>query len=124
MNTTKKTSDQAMGFDIVNGPNKHVLFDACKYAYDKSAHVKARFVVALAYTNSEIGRGAYVPMEIRNTKVYSIQHEDGSGESFNIEGWCEAKIPTVGCGEVVFKDYRVHGCYNTKTRKGFLYFEE
>lgn len=91
------------GFNIIAGPGRDLLFDACKYAYDKKANIEVRFTV-----ESNCG------MALSDVKISSISHEDGSGESFNLEGFCW--IMAGRCSH--FKAY-----YNTKNRTGYIQFD-
>ena len=106
MNTKEKPNR----YEIVAGPNKDVLFDACKYAYSKHAHVAVVFVVATGYTR----------MQISDIVICGIEHEDGSGESFNLHGYCKANMGSPGTTNAV----RFESYYSTKTRKGLITFIE
>lgn len=100
------------GYRILNGPNKDRLIDAFKYAYDKPF-------------------GCLLPLEfdvefdVDTTKtqacqfhVISIEHEDGSGHSFNIKGSC--LIPKLAATDLHRTFYT--GYYNASTRKGWVKF--
>ena len=102
-------------YDIVGGPNRDVLFDACKYAYNKNVKFSVEFTVAIGYTMpKDDPRSAYVPMEIGDFKVCGIEHEDGSGESFNVHGYCRAKVNL----SAESRTYNFEAYYNTKNREG------
>ena len=45
---TKSTEKRL--YDIVAGPSKAMLFDACKYAYAKTAKLPVDFTIAIRYT--------------------------------------------------------------------------
>ena len=116
---TKKTEKKY--FDIVNGPSRDMLFDACKYAYDKSAKVNVYFEVAVGYTAPKgNSKRAYFAMYIKDFKVTSLEHEDGSGEGFNLRGYCTADPCAVGHVVIDYKPYKFKAYYNTKTRKGSI----
>ena len=111
MNTNQKKEKY---YDIVNGPNKDALFDACKYACIKNAFIPVTFDIAIGYTMPKSNPNcAYFPMDVKDFRVMGIENEDGSGESFNIHGY--AKKDGI---QVRFKGY-----YNTKQRNGVMHFE-
>ncbi len=116
---TKETSNERT-YKIVDGPNRDTLFDSCKYAYDDNANVQVRFSVPIAYTMPKDNPGClYIAMEIRNIRIASLEHEDGSGASFNIFGYCEADKNVFGKD---FKAYRFRAYYNSRTREGTIAF--
>ena len=109
MNTNKKE----VYYDIVNGPNKDVLFDACKYACVKNTFIPVSFDVALGYTMPKSDPGCtYIKMDLTQFKIMGIENEDGSGESFNLHGYVRSNG-----AQLRFKAY-----YNTKRRKGKIRF--
>lgn len=118
---TKKTEEKY--YEIVAGPNKDALFDVCKYACNKAAKLTVDFAVAIGYTMPKNNPGcAYIPMAITDIIIYGIEHEDGSGESFNLHGYCKADLNSLGGNNV--KPYRFKSYYNSKTRKGCIAFIE
>ena len=104
-------------FRIIGGPNKDLLFDACKYANARNARFTVRFTVAAGVTDAE--DGAYVPISVKNFVITGIEHEDGSGEKFNIKGFCEADFND---GTTGFKGYGFKAFYDTKKRLGTISF--
>lgn len=109
MNTNQKNEY----YDIVGGPNKDTLFDACKYACAKGAKIPVNFDVAFGYTRPKSCPGcAYIKMNLTEFKVMGIENEDGSGESFNLHGYVKK-----GGIQHRFKAY-----YNTKHRNGVITF--
>ena len=122
---TKKTEIKEKYYDIVSGPNKDALFDACKYACSKTAKLTVDFAVAIGYTMPKNDPGcAYIAMAITDIKIYGIEHEDGSGESFNLHGYCKADLNSLGGNNVTYKSYRFKAYYNSKNRKGCVTFIE
>ena len=115
---------KARKFDIVNGPGKDALFDACKYAYGKSGQLAVDFAVAAGYIGSTDPRErAYFKMKIRNLKIAGIEHEDGTGENFNLHGYCQADLDSHhGPGNYVSYRFKAH--YNTQRRQGTIQFLE
>lgn len=107
------TNKKEVYYDIVNGPNKDVLFDSCKYACVKGATIPINFDVASGYTVPKTCPGcAYVRMNLTEFKIMGIENEDGSGESFNIHG----SVKKDGT-PFHFKAY-----YSTKHRNGVIRF--
>ena len=122
MNTKKATDDRY--YEIVSGPNTDKLFDACKYAYDKTSIVAIDFSIAVGYTMPKDHPGsAYIPMSITDIVITSVEHEDGSGESFNLHGYCKADLRTLNKAYADYKPYRFKAYYNTKHREGCISFE-
>lgn len=96
---------------IVAGPNKDMLFDACKYAYSKSAKIKIEFALMDEHD---------APIVMSDTMITGIEHEDGSGDSFNIFGYC--KLNSEPLSAFIFAYYRFTAYYNVRTRKGTISF--
>lgn len=109
MNTQDERS-----YEIVNGPNKDTLFDACKYAYGKTK-VIVNFSIVAGYTPSSHTR---IPMLLRDITICGIEHEDGSGESFNLHGHCKVD----GALSTRVRICRFKAYYNARSRKGFITF--
>lgn len=110
MNTIDK------GYDIINGPGRDALFDAFKYAYDKTSVISVNFVVAIS--NIKTRSGESFKIKTKGFKISSLEHEDGSGYSFNLQGYCEADT-RLG-SQVHYEQYNFKAYYNAKTRKGFI----
>ena len=108
-------------YAIVNGPNRDRLIDAFKYAYG-SDKVSANFAVAIDYRTIEESRNrVYALAQIERMTINTIQHEDGSGESFNLSGRCTACLERYGGAKHY---YKFEAYYNAKTRTGTIKFEE
>ena len=120
---TKKTETREKYYDIVAGPNKDALFDACKYACSKTAKLTVDFTVAIGYTTPKDNPGcAYIAMAISDIKITGIEHEDGSGESFNLRGYCKADLCSLGGDNVKYEQYRFKAYYNSRIREGCITF--
>ena len=117
MNTNGKN------YDIVSGPSRDMLFDAFKYAYDKTAIVQVQFDIAIGYSNTNSGMG-YYKMKSKDFKIVSIEHEDGSGYSFNLRGYCSADTRFRARDAVEYATYKFKAYYNAKTRKGYITLTE
>lgn len=66
---------------IQNGPSRSRLIDAFKYAYDREGDVELFFNVV--DVSQRVRR-------INIDKIISLEHEDGSGYCYNVEGYCDA----------------------------------
>lgn len=118
------TSIAERAYEIMNGPSRDTLFDSCKYAYAGNAKVAVDFVVAIGYTMPKGHPGrAYIPMKLTDIVITSIEHEDGSGESFNLRGYCRADL-IIRAGSTTYSNYHFRGYYNTKNRTGTISFYE
>lgn len=107
-------------FDIYNGPSRSILFDACEYAYDKGVEIPIDFKVALGTTKpKDDPTAAYIPMQIGDFSIASIGHEDGSGTSLNIIGYCKANLPINDDG---YRPYMFEIYYKTTHREGNIRF--
>ncbi len=104
-------------FDIINGPGRDVLFDAFKYAYDKNSVISTSFTVALSGIKTRSGECFQI--KTKDYKITSIEHEDGSGQSFNIRGYCSADI-RLGAKEQIYEWYKFTAYYNARTRMGYI----
>ena len=120
MNTSKSVTNC---FSIINGPSKSVLFDSCQYAYSKDVKVHIDFAIPQGYSShSNDAVKLYLPMQITDIVITGIQHEDGSGESFNLEGHCKVDIDyhIRNDGVCRYQYRRFTAYYNSKSRKGTI----
>ena len=116
MNTSK-----SVAYAIINGPSKSALFDSCKYCYSMDVKVHVNFTISQGYSNhSNDATKLYLPMQITDIAITGIQHEDGSGESFNLEGCCKVDIDYHIRNDGVrrYRYRRFSAYYNAKSRKG------
>lgn len=119
MNTNQKA---IRTYAIADGPSADRLFDACKYAYDTKAKVPIRFSIVLGYTMPKYHPNcATICAHSCELLLKSIEHEDGSGNTFNIGGYCkgfkEGPLDSpkyVNCGIKIY--------YDSKTRTGTITF--
>lgn len=115
MDTKNKKRRQ---FEIIDGPNKDALFDACKYAYNSDSTIAIDFTVAIGYTMPKSHPDcACVPMSITDVRIVGIEHEDGSGESFNLEGYCKADPDSSGRINPT-ASYKFTAYYDARKRRG------
>lgn len=121
MNTNITIKEKS--YEIKKGPSKDALIDAFKYAYSKTDErppIPLDFKIAIGYTGLPSDpKTAYIAAKIKNLRVTSIEHEDGSGESFNIAGYCDADL---GVNQTRYQHYRFTAYYNTKNRTGRMCF--
>ena len=121
MNTNSSSETTSYEYLIFGGPNRDTLFDACKYAYDNDAVIPIFFAVAEGYTAPLSDPGcAYAALEMSITKICGISHEDGSGVSFNIRGYCMVKFSN-GRNEMKTCSFKAY--YNARTRDGHISFQ-
>lgn len=113
---------QERKFDIVNGPSRDQLIDAFKYAYSKQTQVPVKFRIVLIYTEpGDDPNRAHLIMLVDDFLIASLQHEDSSGYSFNVQGCCKANL-RIGMSQLESHKFNMH--YNAKTRKGTIEFEK
>jgi len=106
MNTSTSTFKRNTKYRIIDGPSRDMLFDAVKYAYDRGINILIEFEIEeWDEQEQEWGyKGRFVP-----TVINSIEHECGSGSSFNIEGH--------SMNEGHFEAY-----YSSRSRQGHVVF--
>jgi hypothetical protein len=118
---TNKFEITKRSFGIKNGPSRDLLIDSLKYAYDKGKVLPVDFSIAVGYTTPLDDPGcAFVAMKIESLTITSLEHEDGSGYSFNLAGYCRATLSP--WGEV--KPYKFKAYYNAKVREGRIEFTD
>lgn len=124
MNTNGNKKEKRY-YNIEAGPNKDALFDCCKYACSRNVNLPVEFKVAYGYTTPTTDPGcAYLPLEISDIKIHEIGHEDGSGESFNLQGYCKVKLDiATDRPSEEYKPYHFKAYYNSKNRTGCITFE-
>jgi hypothetical protein len=117
------TSLYEKNLDIMYGPNKDLLFDACKYARNLTVSIPANFSVALGYTMPPDRMGsAYIPARFKSLHIESIAHESQTGDVFCLTGLCEADLYSRNWDNPQYKMYRFEAHYDTKSRKGTMQF--
>ena len=99
---------KAVTLEIVDGPSRDTLFDSMKYSYESGIPIEFKI-------NGEDSS----PLRIRDVEIHMIQHEDGTGYKFNLEGYLDVKIADQGYIPRRFKAF-----YNAKTRKGTITFKK
>lgn len=122
MNTNQKVD--SITYDIMNGPSADRLFDACRYAYDDATKIPIDFGIAIGYSMPKDDPGcAIVGAHSCDLRIVGIEHEDGSGHSFNIRGYC-AGFKKGPYSDPLYVNHKVMIYYNTKTRNGKITFSK
>ena len=106
-------------YSIVGGPNRDTLFDNCKYSCQGNSRVGVGFSIPFDIP-SDSGPQIYTYMLVKDLKIRGIEHENGSGESFNLWGFCQADLYDIG----VFEEYRFKAYYNSRKRQGWISFSD
>lgn len=120
--STKGIKVHKRSYSIVNGPNKDVLFDACKYAFSKTATIAIDFRVVTGYTMPRNHPGcAYTMMNIDEMKIHGIEYADEVSGNLNLHGHCKAAL---GHSSESTKHYKFEALYNSRTREGVITFLE
>ena len=116
--TSKSVVDR---YDIISGPSKATLFDACLYSYSKDAKIAVNFGISQGCSNhGDDATKLHLLLPVTNIKITGIEHEDGSGESFVIKGYCHVDKDYLLRKENTYR-YRYSrflAYYNAKNRKG------
>ena len=110
----KKVKIESERYSIIAGPNKDTIFDICKYSFDSRTKIFAEFTIAIGY--------AGVISIVTDIRITSIQHEDGSGDKFNLTGYCTTGLPTSPAKDVAYKPYKFTAFYNSRSREGHITF--
>ena len=119
MNEVKKSVVNR--YDIIGGPSKSALFDACMYVYNKDAKIAVNFTISQGYSNdTNDATRLYLPLPVTNIKITGIEHEDGSGESFILKGYCNVDKDYLLRKENTYRYRysRFSAYYDTRSRKG------
>ncbi|MBQ3441181.1 hypothetical protein IJG27_02600 [Candidatus Saccharibacteria bacterium] len=111
----KKVKIESERYNIVAGPNKDTIFDICKYSFDRRTKIFAEFTIVIGYTG--------VTSIVTDIKITSIQHEDGSGDKFNLVGYCTTGLPSL-TNDVAYRPYKFMAFYNSRSREGHIAFIE
>ena len=110
-------------YKILSGPNADRLFDACRYAYDKDVEIPINFGIIIGYSRPKDDPGCCaIGAYSCGLRIASIEHEDGSGCSFNIGGYCDTGLRVGPYSEPQYIGYKVRIYYNSKSRKGSITF--
>ena len=111
LHSTKET------FKIMSGPSRDRLIDAFKYAYD-NATIPVDFIISLR----QISENHFIEMCVDDFRIVGLQHEDGSGHSFNVSGYCSASFaePKSEMHKPIMYHCRFRAYYNAATRKGTI----
>ncbi len=118
MNTNTKENS----FEIIDGPSRSDLFASCERSYDQNSNINIEFTIVYGYTMPKDHPGcANILMKATDFRIAGIEHEDGSGHSFNLRGYCRANLePYVGAD--LLSPHQFMAYFNAKTRKGTITF--
>ena len=122
MDTSIHLHSKSEHYNIVAGPSRDRLLDAFKYARDNTSNVPISFVSVLRkITDTQV-----VQMHAEKFRISCIEHDDGSGNSFNLKGTCYASFvePTLSSIKPKTNPYKFVAYYNTATRKGVIKFDD
>ncbi|MBR3228791.1 hypothetical protein IKF67_00975 [Candidatus Saccharibacteria bacterium] len=109
-------------YNIVDGPDRDALFDACKYAYDYCSFISVEFKVAIGLP-PRLG-GSYEAMKIKDIRISRVGHENGSDVGLNLEGTCKADLNPHSPVAPEWRNYKFKAYYNAKRKTGFISFFE
>lgn len=117
INFAKNVNPATIGtlrFNITSGPSADRLIDAFKYACGEN-HVRAKFAI----TSKGVGEFK-TENDIMdcNLRIQSLEHEDGSGHSFNMKGAFENA--STSNTKIPFHGLKFTGYYNAQLRIGHL----
>lgn len=108
-------------FRITNGPNRSMLFDACRFAYDRQVVIPIQFVVThFTRATDDTSKKNLVVKLVTDVKIIGIEHESGDGQTFNIHGHCKVDIRPL---EDEDRHYAFKARYNAQSREGYIALE-
>ena len=87
---------------IEDGPDREMLIDAFKYAYDEEANSSINFIL--------VGNSSFKDYD--HIKISGLDHEKGDGHSFIIRGYIYLRQGSSS------ESRQFIACYDTRTRKG------
>ena len=107
---------KSVEYAIINGPGRDALFDSMKYNYDDESRVVVEFDIIKGYTMPKDNPASAAAMlDAKDVEIHTIQHEDGTGYNFNLEGYIDIKDPQ---GYYVPRKFQAF--YSARTRKGHI----
>lgn len=107
-------STRKMFFQIVDGPSVGQLIDAFKYAYNVENPILAIFCLKEVTADGQQPKTLTTSNAKAKIRIVSLQYEDGSGKSFNLEGYIQFQE-----GTIIAKGY-----YHAGKHTGFLTLNE
>jgi len=120
---TKIPMPEEIFYDIVAGANGDALLDICRRTCENDAKLPTNLNVTISYAESNNSPShAEIKVTISSIKIAKIKHENDSGESFNLQGYCKADLDS--SANVACELYGFEAYYNSKTRKGRIAFIE
>lgn len=116
MNVEKKDV-RGRYFNILTGPSRSMIFNACEHACEDVQILLCFTVAAICKKQKRGEEYKYVPMDISDFRICGIEHYDDSGNNFIINGGCKADPIFTGK-----KTYRFKAYYDTERREGRITF--
>lgn len=107
-------TDERKCFDIIAGPGKDLLFDACKYAFTKDAKIPVDFAIVRHSDQDLLFATDFI--------INGIEFEDGSGYKFNLKGSCKAVLHPKDSSDEDSERYLFRSYYDCKKRSGIILF--
>ena len=102
-------------FDIIDGPNRDMIFEAMKYVFDDGVVIPIKFDIVSWYSMPPTTDGCTKALlNTKRIKIEEIKHIDETGHMLKLAGCLEAKLSTE------FLPYQFESLYNTATRKGSI----
>ena len=82
-----------MRYDIIGGPNRDQLFEAAKLTYERGIRFSIKFDIVEGYSSPDLDDPTAMAflLDVTDIMIVGIAHEDGSGHSFNVEGFCNVE---------------------------------
>ena len=90
---------------ITDGPSRDMIFDSMKYLYE--TRIPLEFKFTKEETPGEV-------VKTRDIEIHTLQHGDGTGYRFNLEGYLDVKA------EGGYIPRRFKAFYSAKSRKGTI----
>lgn len=85
------TNAEKWTFNIIGGPSRDRIFDACKYAYDND-RISIDFKIVVFETESGCDLFNPVLLHMADVVIDSIEHKNRSKSDFILGGKCKADL--------------------------------
>lgn len=112
------STKEMITLEITDGPSRDTIFDSMKYSYETRIPLEFKIIKEEPIPNHN-NIFTSTPLATRDIEVHTIQHEDGTGFKFNLEGYLDVKVSEGGYLPRKFKAF-----YDTKARKGTITFKK
>lgn len=109
--------DTKVSYSIIDGPDARSLFDACRFVYTKNVYYDVYFKITEYYNEALDGTSCEKkPLLASDFHIVGIEHDNGTGESFRIKGYCNVTENDIT------ENYAFVSYYNTQSKKGIILF--